>query len=226
MALGQANINHRHIQPDGQAQGDRQIRDREPGYFEASPRTTSPPSDVRGGRWRRYRWVVAALALLLVLAVGYATATRNLVEVPSAEGTWKLVKSTYIPEQGFVFLVGDMNRVQRSYPMPGGSPNWLSVGEGYVYAGRIGDGGEPNSGLVRIDRASLEATVVAVPISPDPNHTEWPDDWFVATPAQAAAYSNLVGSAAALSGTEAHSTIGPVFIDPDGIDGFVDMLSS
>lgn len=169
---------------------------------------------------------LAALVMLLVLAVGYATATRNLIEVPSAEGTWKLVTSTYVDGQGFVFLVGNMNRVQRTYPMPGGPPNWLYVGDDYVYAGRIGDGGLPHSGFVRIDRESLEATVVAIPMSNDPYRTEWLDDWFVSTPAQAAAYAGLVGSSALRNGTEVDSGIGPVIIDPDGIDGFVDTISS
>jgi hypothetical protein len=167
---------------------------------------------------------VAVLVLLVVVSVGYAEATRTLVEVSADEGTWKLVESGYVAEQGFVFLVGDMNRVVRSYPMPGGAPNWIVVDDDYVYAGRIGDGGLPDSGLVPIDRDTLDATIVALPTWIDSPGTEWPDEWLVAARDEVEMYFRVAGVTEDVDGVEAVSTIGLRVVDIDGLDRLMEQV--
>lgn len=66
-------------------------------------------------------------------------------------------------EYGEVLLVDDEGAIVRSYPMPGATPTWITATRDAVYAGRTGDGGLPDSTIVRIDRATLEAEVLVFP---------------------------------------------------------------
>ena len=53
-------------------------------------------------------------------------------------------------EYGEVLLVVD-GSIVKAYPMPGAVPSWLHIADKYVCSGRVGDGGLPDSTLVRID---------------------------------------------------------------------------
>lgn len=66
-------------------------------------------------------------------------------------------------EYGEVVLVDDDGRIERAYPMPGSVPTWITATDDAVYAGRSGDGGAPDSTIVRIDRETLEAEVLVFP---------------------------------------------------------------
>jgi len=115
-----------------------------------------------------------------------------LAEVPTDGGTWMLARPTRVvlqaagsdgcldtdavdPEEaicvaeyGEVLLVDRAGRIVRAYPMPAAVPTWIAVVSGVVYAGRIGDGALPDSTLVRIDRRTLAAEVLAIQSSIEP----------------------------------------------------------
>jgi hypothetical protein len=126
-------------------------------------------------------------------------------------------------EYGEVLLI-DGTTIVRAYPMPGAIPSWLYVSANYVYAGHIGDGGLPDSTLVRIDRATLEATVVVIPAAFD-GGSQWLPSWHIASADQTARYEALVQIGPDSVGTDALSYIGEVRIDPDGIDSLMDEVS-
>ena len=119
-------------------------------------------------------------------------------------------------EYGEVLLVQG-TEIVRAYPMPGAVPSWLLVTPGYVYAGHIGDGGLPDSTLVRIDRNTLEATVVVIPAAFD-GGDQWLPSWHIASPEQTARYDELVQIGPGAVGTDAMSYIGEVKVDVAGID--------
>ncbi len=133
--------------------------------------------------------VVPALAEL-----PFALRVRPLVEVPAEEGTWILAAPTEavelaasaegcrfgdtdaadseevicVSEYGEALLVDGAGAIVKAYPMPAAPPDWIALGPGAVYAGRIGDGGLPDSTLVRIDRGTLEAVVLVIPNPSEP----------------------------------------------------------
>jgi len=184
--------------------------------------------------------VVPALAEL-----PFALRVRPLVEVPAEEGIWILATPTEavgqaaaaegcllgdtgsvdpeevicVTEYGEVLLVDGAGAIVRAYPMPAAKPTWIAVRPDAVYAGRVGDGALPDSTLVRIDRHTLEAEVLAIQSSMEPDlENNWPDAWHVATPGQARLYADLVRSDQEATGQTAESWTGPVVIDPEGID--------
>jgi len=168
-------------------------------------------------------------------SVPFEVRVSPFVDVVAEEGTWILTRPTdalinrtmstgcgfgkldgtypidviCASEYGEVLLVDDAGEIARAYPMPGAVPSWLHVTDGFVYAGRVGDGALPDSALVRIDRASLEATVVVIPASFD-GGTEWLPGWLIASDEQAARYEEAVQVGADSVGTEVANWIGTV----------------
>lgn len=173
----------------------------------------------------------------------FDTRVESMAEVTAEEGTWVLSRAsrelvdlsmpdgcgfgdltgTYptevicTVEYGEILLVDDKQQVTRAYPMPGAIPSWIYLTPTAVYAGRIGDGGLPDSTLVRIDRTTLQATVMLVPAEFD-GGTEWPPSWHIATPEQRDRYHTLVGFSPDMTGTPVTSWIGDVVVNLEGID--------
>jgi hypothetical protein len=174
-----------------------------------------------------------------------------LVEVAAEEGTWMLARPTdrlieqtwssgcglgnlegtypidviCASEYGEVLLVDAEGAIARAYPMPGAVPTWLHVTDRFVYAGQIGDGGLPDSTLVRIDRNTMDATVVVIP-APFDGGTDWLPGWLVGSDAQVARYGEVVQTRRDSPGTEVASWIGSVRVDLDGIDQIFDAVAS
>ena len=122
-------------------------------------------------------------------------------------------------EYGEVLLVVD-GSIVKAYPMPGAVPSWLHIADKYVCSGRVGDGGLPDSTLVRIDRETLEATVVVIP-APFDGGTEWLPDWHVAPAGYFDRYYEAVHINSGKSGTPVTSWIGEFDVDLDGIDAII-----
>lgn len=224
MPSSQYNLNHRHSQRSGEAGADHKARERTLGDAE-SPRRTGKDRGAGGTTGSRlWKWLIVGLVGVLVLVAGYFWTSETVVEVSANEGTWRLVESRWVETDGAVFLVGGLNRVVESYPMPGGPPNWIVVGDDYVYAGRVGDGAWPDSGLVRIDRDTLDATVVALPAWIDSPGTEWPEEWLVASRDEVEIYFRVVGVTEDVDGVEAASSIGPRIVDLDGLDDLIEQV--
>ena len=76
-----------------------------------------------------------------------------------AEGTELIGTGEY----GEILLLDAGSRVERAYPMPELAPTWLYVTTDATYAGRTGDGADPDSSIVRIDRRTHEARTVVFP---------------------------------------------------------------
>jgi hypothetical protein len=109
----------------------------------------------------------------------------NRAEIETPEGRWVLSRATQDLEQlkapgvcfdsqgtapwkvtegcllgyGEILLLDHEGQIERAYPMPGIPPTWIVAADRYIYAGRQGDGGIPNSSVVRIDRVDLTAEV-------------------------------------------------------------------
>lgn len=169
--------------------------------------------------------------------------SERLVEVDAAEGTWVLSRAsrelidmsaddgcgfgdlagTYptdvicTAEYGEILLVDDTEQIVRAYPMPGAIPSWIHLTPTAVFAGRVGDGGLPDSTIVRIDRATLQAAVLVVPADSETG-MEWPPRWNVASPEQAALYRSSVGFAPDMIGVPVTSWIGDVVVDIEAVD--------
>ena len=120
--------------------------------------------------------------VLSVAELSIADRVGTLVWADSAEGLWVLSRRfrsgevvlsgacepenpdcvygrdyAFVPEYAEVLLMDPTGaEILRAYPMPGLVPSWLAVGADAVYTGRIGDGGLPDSSVVRIDRETLE----------------------------------------------------------------------
>ena len=190
--------------------------------------------------------VVAELA-----ALPYSLRVEARSEVPTDEGTWIVAVPTpeltelasgdgcgfgnlegaypteviCVVEYGEILLVDGDGQIVRAFPMPGAIPGWIHVTEESVYGGRIGDGALPNSTLFRIDRQSLEATVVVILSHPE-DAPEWLPTWHVAGAEQVTTYDTSVGFAPEMTGTKVTSWIGDVVVDIAGIDGIIDEVAS
>ena len=81
-------------------------------------------------------------------------------------------------EYGEVLLVDDAGIVIRSYPLLT-TPSWITATDDAVFAGRIGDGGSPDSTIIRIDRSTLESEVLVFPAEEGILGVSWPN-WSVA----------------------------------------------
>jgi hypothetical protein len=180
----------------------------------------------------------------------YSLRVEARSEVPTDEGTWMVAVPTpelaelawengcgfgnlegayptevvFAVEYGEILLVGGEGQIVHAFPMPGAIPGWIHVTEESVYGGRIGDGALPNSTLFRIDRQSLEATVVVILSHPE-DAPEWLPTWHVAGSEQVTTYATLVGVAPETSGTKVTSWIGDVVLDIEGIDGIIDQVA-
>jgi hypothetical protein len=184
-------------------------------------------------------------------ALPYSLRVEARSEVPTDEGTWILAVPTpeltalvsedgcgfgnlegaypteviCAVEYGEILLADGEGQVVRAFPMPGAIPGWIHVTEESVYGGRIGDGALPNSTLFRIDRQSLEATVVVILSHPE-DAPEWLPTWHVAGAEQVTTYDTSVGFAPEMTGTKVTSWIGDVVVDIAGIDGIIDEVAS
>ena len=78
-----------------------------------------------------------------------------------------------------IVLVGQDGRIDRAYPTPSSTPTWLLATKDAVFAGRVGDGGQPESTIVRIDRRTFEARVLIFPSTEGGLQTDDPR-WSVA----------------------------------------------
>jgi hypothetical protein len=131
-----------------------------------------------------------------------------------------------VAEYGEVLRLGEDGTVARAYPMPGLVPTWLHVADRYVYAGREGDGGLPASSLVRIDRASGEATILVLTERSeegDPEHPSYRQADAARTEQGLALVDGRSGATAA-GWTDVESWTGPLVADIPGIDELLDGL--
>lgn len=126
-------------------------------------------------------------------------------------------------EYGEIVLADERGEIARAFPMPGAKPSWIHLTESWVYAGRIGDGGLPDSTIVRINRADLFAVIVVLP-APFDGGSSWPPSWFVASPDQIEQFLPLVGQGGDFDGLLVESWIGPVVVDLEAIDVFVEQF--
>ncbi|MCP3934716.1 MAG: hypothetical protein GY708_05015, partial [Actinomycetia bacterium] len=159
----------------------------------ALPPSQSPEDALRDG-------VVPEIALLPL-----HRRVRAMIEVPAEEGVWTLgLLSRAVEEEShetggcFIgdptgvwsvdyvctaaygeLLLVDQGKIVKAYPMPSAPPSWVHVTDAYIYGGHVGDGAYPDSTLVRIDRETLEATVVVIP-STLGGGFRWPSTWHVA----------------------------------------------
>lgn len=123
-------------------------------------------------------------------------------------------------EYGELLLTND-GEIVKAFPLPASPLGWLHVTDSYVYAGRIGDGGLPDSTLVRVDRESLDVTVVVIPLEP-PTGQEWMPSWFIAHESYqerhlAAVHINTDGN-----GTTVESWIKPgLTVDIEAVDAMI-----
>lgn len=89
-----------------------------------------------------------------------------------------------------VLLVSpDRSRILRAVPVPAAPPQWLVAGGGAVYAGRQGDGGAPDSMVLRIDPGTgrVVGRIFPAQDAPDPGLTaadvgSWPEGWALGRP--------------------------------------------
>jgi hypothetical protein len=173
---------------------------------------------------------------------------RTELEVPSDEGVWMLTRLSRAVEDetmhtgcslgdplgvypidvvcaieyGELLLV-DARKIVKAYPMPGAPPSWIYVSDDSVYSGHIGDGGLPDSILVRINRDTLEATVVVIPAEFD-GGTEWLPTWQIAPAGYSDTYYDAVHVNSDDPGTPVASWIGDFTVDLDAIDRIIDTI--
>lgn len=181
-----------------------------------------------------------------VATLPFSRRVKTELEVPADEGVWMLTTlseaveeeswaagcglgdplGTYpvdiicTVEYGEILLVKNGD-IARAYPMPGAVPSWLHVTDGFVYSGRVGDGGLPDSTLVRIDRATLEATVVVIPAEFD-GGSEWLPDWRFVRDDHRDHYEIAVTVGPDAVGTAVESTIGTMAVDLAVVDEIID----
>lgn len=183
-----------------------------------------------------------------VAALSFEDRVSPLVQVPSDDGTWMLSRlsprvdemadgcrfgspSGQSPEEvictveyGEVLLVGEDREIIKAVPLPAMVPSWILVTDEWVYAGRVGDGALPDSGVVRVERATGQATVVVVP-APFDGGDRWPADWHLAPGDLSQDYTEAVGfTADGATGVATTSWIGDIVIDPPAIDAFIDRV--
>jgi hypothetical protein len=125
-------------------------------------------------------------------------------------------------EYGELLLIND-GSIVNAYPMPGAPPSWIFIAEDSVYSGHIGDGGLPDSTLVRIDRETLEATVVLIPSSID-GGSEWLPTWRVAPESFSPAFWDAIHINSGKAGTPVESWIGVFHVDLAAIDDLIDTV--
>lgn len=122
-------------------------------------------------------------------------------------------------EYGEILLVEDA-AIVKAFPMPGAVPGWVHLTDQYVYSGRIGDGGLPDSTLVRIDRSTMDVTVVVIPAEFD-GGSEWLPGWHIAADEYRERFYAEVHVNSDDPGTRVSSWMGDFTIDLDGIDAIL-----
>lgn len=163
-------------------------------------------------------------------------------EVEADEGTWLLSRPSSelsnlsgawgcrVPgtdwctlEYGEVLLLDASGSIVGYVPMPTVPPKWIAVGEEYVYAGAVGDGALPDSTLVRIDRETMEWSVVVFEAD-EPYEWAMPQEWIVIPmddPRQAL-LAQMVRVDPFEGGNAVESVIGPRYVDLAAVDEFID----
>lgn len=127
-------------------------------------------------------------------------------------------------EYGEILLVDD-EAIIKAFPMPGAVPSWVHITEDSVYSGRIGDGGLPDSTLVKIDRVTLQATVVVIP-APFDGVTEWLPGWHIAPDGYSDRYYNAIHINSNEPGTPVSSWIGDFTVDLETIDAIIEEVTA
>lgn len=174
---------------------------------------------------------------------------RAELEVPTQEGVWTLARLSRAVEEeswetgcrlgdpdgvypidnvcaveyGELLLVNE-GKIVKAYPMPAAVPSWVHVTDNHIYSGHIGDGGLPDSTLVRVERETLEATVVVIP-SPMDGGTEWLPTWHIAPVSYSDSYDDAIHINSDDPGTAVVSWIADFTVDLDAIDEIIDVIS-
>ncbi|MDJ0664411.1 MAG: hypothetical protein QNJ75_07610 [Acidimicrobiia bacterium] len=189
-----------------------------------------------------------------VAELSIADRVRALVWADSEEGLWVLSRTdrseemvlagacepedpgcvygrdyAFVPEYAELLLMDPTGaEILRAFPMPGLVPSWLVVGHDAVYTGRIGDGGLPDSSVVRVVRETFELAGMVFAAELDgPSQVvtairegNWLAGWLVYEgPELDRSVVTMDGNTVA--GVKAQSWIGEVWVDPDGIDSLL-----
>lgn len=182
------------------------------------PELAALPLSVRTER------VIGVEATEGIWALAAPTQELNDLAVADGCGFGNLEGGTYgvdvicVPEYGEVLLIDDAGRIVKAYPMPGAPPSWLTVTEAAVFTGHIGDGGLPDSTLVRIDRSTLDWQIWVIPAEID-GAESFPPDWQVAEGERSDSYTGIVGFTAG-DGTLVDSPLGDVYVDLEALEAF------
>ena len=177
-----------------------------------------PIAGKKGGALHRR---AGTLFVQSMIATGFTAIAISLTTLSDPTGTHP-VDFIAASEYGEILRLDPSGRIVAAYPMPSAVPSWIVTTDDAVLAGRIGDGGLPDSTLVRIKRSSLSAEVVVIP-APFDGSTEWPPDWVTATSSQVDTYNESIGFAPdGAQGTPATSWIGEVVVDIDRLNAIAD----
>jgi hypothetical protein len=113
-----------------------------------------------------------------------------------------------------ILLLDANGKIRRAYPMPEIHPGWIYATPEAVFAGRVADGCQPDSSLVRIDRKTLKHAVIVFPSGGDAKDRTLLPSWRLASETEAPLILQLVGAS---DGTEVTSAIGPLRVDIEGV---------
>jgi hypothetical protein len=116
-----------------------------------------------------------------------------------------------------ILLIGKDGKILRAYPMPELHPGWIHATRDAIFAGRVADGCQPDSSLVRIDRKTLASTVVVFPQGGEGSDRRLLPSWRLATDAELPLIHQLVGVS---GGVKVKSWIGPLRVDIPGVARF------
>lgn len=141
-------------------------------------------------------------------------------DVGNTSGTWPfdyITRSMY----GEVLLTDGAGRILRAWPMPGLAPRWLHLTPETVYVGNVPDGCTMGAALVRIDRATLDADLVAIPTHGGDLRRRVLPNWHVAPDGMVDDYWSVFGQAGYtdVEGTEVGAGM---IADIEGVDRFID----
>ena len=119
-------------------------------------------------------------------------------------------------EYGELLFLDTAGNIGFAVPMPGQKPSWVHVSEQIVYAGHVGDGGLPSSGVVRVDTSTVpwETTALWIDHPFEPRELIAPG-WCLPT-VEHEAFNELVGFE--VVGVAVTSWIGEIKVDLVGLD--------
>jgi hypothetical protein len=159
-----------------------------------------------------------------------------LTVVETDEGSWALARpprglslgcedqgTVCTAEYGELLLLGADQEVLRAFPMPGYPPSWIIITNTSVLVGHIGDGGLPDSTLIRIDRTTFDQDgIIFGDTYDDPD--DLPSGWRLARPSERDALTGIVLVEAGNDevATRAESWIGQVSVDVEAAISLLD----